>query len=83
MSHRVASLDTYEWERTPKLCLSLNSPEIYLKQFTAKLPYCYEFLGNASLSFVVPETERVWLGLLHAIANRDIVCLQGSNTYRV
>lgn len=77
---KVSSTESYDWERIPKLCLSSNNSDVYYKQLGQKLNYCYEFLGSSSsLSFIEPSTERVWLNISQALANKDVVCLRSKD----
>ncbi len=48
-----------------------------------KLNYCYEFLGNKSISFITPETEKSWISLSQAISNKEVVCLQKCKTEHI
>lgn len=59
--------------------MSNNNGDIYLKQLNNKLNYCYQFLGNKAVSFILPQTERSWLSLTQAIAAKDVVCLENND----
>jgi dynein heavy chain, axonemal len=83
LSVNVSSTDCYEWERIPKICMAPNNNDLYFKQHTAKLNYCYEFLGNAATSFIEPDTEKVWLSVTQAVMARDVVCLGSSHDAKV
>lgn len=72
----ITTIECYEWERIPKLCLTNNNSDIYFKQLTHRINYCYEFLGGAPLTYIEPQTEKAWLNISQAIANKDAVCIQ-------
>jgi hypothetical protein len=55
--------------------MNSNNSEIYLKQLNNRLNYCYEFLGNKSVSFILPQTEKIWITISQAITNKEVVCL--------
>lgn len=40
------------------------------------MSYCYEFLGNKSVSFIVPHTERAWINIAQAIISKEVVCFE-------
>lgn len=80
MKGNIGTTECYEWERIPKLCLTNNNSDIYFKQLTYKINYCYEFLGGAPLTFIEPQTEKAWLNISQAIANKDAVCIQSHDS---
>ena len=53
-----------------------NNSEVYLKQLNNRLAYCYEFLSNKSVSFIMPHSEKAWINISQAIANKEVVCLE-------
>ncbi len=76
----VDTTDCYDWERIPKICLSSNNSDLFYKQLGQKLNYCYEFLGSsAPLALIEPSTEKAWLNISQAVANRDAVCLRSKD----
>lgn len=74
LKSNITSTECYDWEAIPKLCMNSNNSEVFLKQLNNRLPYCYEFLGNKSISFIVPQTERAWISIAQAIISKEVVC---------
>jgi 3-phosphoglycerate kinase len=56
--------------------MNSNNSEVYLKQLSNRLNYCYEFLSNKSVSFIMPESEKAWINIAQAITNKEVVCLE-------
>ncbi len=79
MKDNISSIDCYEWERIPKLCMTANNNDVYFKQLYSKLNYCYEFLGSSALSFIEPQTEKVWLNIAQTVISRDTVYLKSQD----
>ena len=59
--------------------MSQNNGQILFRLLNSKVAYCYEFLGNGKVGFVLPETERAWVNLTQSLTNKDVVMLRGSH----
>ena len=81
LKNNVATVECYDWERVPKMWMSQTNGELFLRLLNSRVGYCYEFLGNGQVGFVLPETERVWVNLTQSLSNKDVVLLRG--THRV
>jgi hypothetical protein len=72
LKRNCSSLDSYEWERTLKLCDGVGSmhERIYLKSFGVAVAYGGEFLSPFNPMFITIETERNYINIMQCIHNR-------------